>query len=241
MAVGKTEIEISLTATTDAILIMLDALGATYASPGRGIRNPPVSVSFIAGANTALPHGMRREQGLQPGDAIITGASANVGGYRSELERTMIVGEPSPVFVTYFDAMLAIQQAGFRALRPGRTCADVEADVRGSTNSSSICVGFGTPCGAEGAPPPRPPNRWRAHSVSVGHFGTPLRGGGGAGPSTPESLARGFVPRVGAGPLNGGAEGRRMRRGYNRHVVNAAARRGAPPLYPGPIRRPRNG
>jgi Xaa-Pro aminopeptidase len=109
---------------------MLDTLGATYASPGRGIRNPPVSASFIAGANTALPHGMRREQGLAPGDAIITGASADVGGYHSELERTMIVGEPTREFADYFEAMLAIQQAAFLALRPGRTCADVEADVR---------------------------------------------------------------------------------------------------------------
>ena len=130
MAIGKTEIEISLQASTEAILIMLDTLGASYASPGRGVRNPPVSASFIAGANTALPHGMRREQGLELGDAIITGAGANVGGYQSELERTMIVGEPKREFVEYFDAMLAIQEAGFRAVRPGRTCADVDADVR---------------------------------------------------------------------------------------------------------------
>ncbi len=130
MVIGKTEIEISLQATTEAILTMLDTLGAAYATQGRGIRNPPVSASFIAGANTALPHGMRREQGLKPGDAIITGAGANVGGYKSELERTMIVGEPTREFIDYFDAMLAIQEAGFRALRPGRTCADVDGDVR---------------------------------------------------------------------------------------------------------------
>ena len=130
MAIGKTEIEVGLKATSEAILIMLDTLGAAYASPGRGFRNPPVSASFIAGANTALPHGMRREQGLKPGDAIVTGASSDIGGYHSELERTMIVGEPSTEFVQYFDAMLAIQQAGFNAIRPGRTCADVEAEVQ---------------------------------------------------------------------------------------------------------------
>jgi Xaa-Pro dipeptidase len=32
--------------------------------------------------------------------------------------------------VKYFEAMLVIQDAGFRALRPGRTCADVEHEVR---------------------------------------------------------------------------------------------------------------
>jgi Xaa-Pro aminopeptidase len=129
MAVGRTEIETSLMATSEATAIMLKTLGRAYASHGRGIRNTPVSASFIAGAATALPHGLRSEKGLLPGDAIITGASANVGGYKSELERTMVVGEPSQEFRAYFEAMIVAQDAGFSALSPGRTCADAEADV----------------------------------------------------------------------------------------------------------------
>jgi len=129
MAVGRTEVETSLMATSEATSIMLKTLGRAYASHGRGIRNVPVSASFIAGANTALPHGLRSEKGLLPGDAIITGASANVGGYKSELERTMVVGEPSVEFRRYFEAMIVAQDAGFSALRPGRTCAEAEADV----------------------------------------------------------------------------------------------------------------
>ncbi len=129
MAVGRTEIETSLAATSEATEYMLKTLGRAYASHGRGIRNVPVQASFIAGSNTSLPHGLRSESGLRPGDAIVTGASANVGGYRSELERTMIVGEPSLEFRKYFDMMLQIQDAAFAAFRPGRTCADVEADV----------------------------------------------------------------------------------------------------------------
>ncbi|MFW6075424.1 MAG: M24 family metallopeptidase [Chloroflexota bacterium] len=129
MAVGRTEIETSLMATSEATSAMLKALGRAYASHGRGLRNVPVSASFIAGANTSLPHGLRNEAGLLPGDAIITGAAANVGGYKSELERTMVVGEPSEEFRTWFNAMLEIQDAAFSAFRPGRTCAEVEADV----------------------------------------------------------------------------------------------------------------
>jgi Xaa-Pro aminopeptidase len=129
MTVGRTEIETSLMATAEATQIMLKTLGRAYASHGRGIRNTPVSASFIAGENTALPHGLRSEKGLLPGDAIITGAAANVGGYKSELERTMVVGEPSTEFRRFFDAMLIAQDTGFTALRPGRTCAEAEADV----------------------------------------------------------------------------------------------------------------
>lgn len=129
MAVGKTEIEVTLEAMRDAVPLMLKTLGPTYGSGGRGLRDAPCSCGFIAGSNTALPHGMRREGGLRPGDCIITGAGANIAGYHSELERTMIVGEPAPEFRRYFDAMLVIQNVGFAALRPGRTCAEAEADV----------------------------------------------------------------------------------------------------------------
>lgn len=129
MAVGKTEIEVTLEATLDAVKMMLKTLGTTYGTGGRGIRNPPCSCGFIAGRNTALPHGMRREGGLQPGDCIVTGASANVAGYKSELERTMVVGEPTAEFRQYFDGMIVAQNAAFAALRPGRTCAEAEADV----------------------------------------------------------------------------------------------------------------
>ena len=129
MAVGRTEIETTLMATAEATRSMLKTLGRAYQSHGRGIRNVPVSASFIAGSNTALPHGLRSERGLMPGDAIITGAGANVGGYHSELERTMVVGEPTPEFRKYFEIMVQIQDAALAAFRPGRTCAEVEADV----------------------------------------------------------------------------------------------------------------
>jgi len=132
MAVGRSEIEISLRATLAATTTMLDTLGPTYVGGGRGVQHSPASAMCIAGTNTSMPHGMRREGGLRPGDVIITGAGALVGGYHSELERTMIVGEPSAAFRKYFDAMAHIQEVAFAALRPGRTCADAERDISGA-------------------------------------------------------------------------------------------------------------
>ena len=86
-------------------------------------------VMFHAGANTSLPHGLSNATGLRPGDVLVTGAGADVGGYNSELERTMILGEPTPEFEKHFDFMMQLQQAGFDALRPGRTLAEAETDV----------------------------------------------------------------------------------------------------------------
>ena len=47
---------------------------------------------------------------------LVTGASASIGGYGSELERTMIVGAPTPEQRRFFGLMLDVQQAAFDAI-----------------------------------------------------------------------------------------------------------------------------
>jgi len=128
ITLGRNPIEISYEASLEATRMMIAALGPTY-QPMTMVWGMPAVAMFHAGANTAMPHGLSTAFGVRRGDVLVTGAGADVGGYNSELERTMIVGEPSPEFVKYFDLMLQLQQAGFDALRPGRTFAEAEADV----------------------------------------------------------------------------------------------------------------
>jgi Xaa-Pro aminopeptidase len=127
LELGRTEIEISMEAAAEASRIMMAALGPTY-QPLSAWGQPAV-VIFHAGSNTALPHGLMQGGGLRRGDVLVTGTSADFGGYNSELERTMIIGEPTPEFARYFQIMLDLQQAAFDALRPGRTLAEAETDV----------------------------------------------------------------------------------------------------------------
>ena len=128
LALGRTELEISAEASTEAGRTMVAALGPGYQPLTAGWGNP-VTVIFHAGASTAQPHGLANAVGLRRGDVLVTGATADVGGYNSELERTMLLGEPTPEFERHFALMLQLQQAGFDALRPGRTLAEAETDV----------------------------------------------------------------------------------------------------------------
>ena len=128
LELGRTEMEISLEASVEASKTMIAALGSGY-QPLTMQWGTPALVMFHAGANTALPHGLSNALGLRSGDVLVTGAIADVGGYNSELERTMILGEPTSDFEKHFDLMLQLQQAGFDALRPGRTLAEAETDV----------------------------------------------------------------------------------------------------------------
>ncbi len=124
---GSSELLVSHEASLQATRDMLSTLGERYVPKSR--KGMPAQTMFISGRNTANPHGLREQRGVQPGDTLVTGAFAVVGGYESELERTMVVGEPSAEFIHYFEAMVAAQDAAFAALRPGRRCCDVERDV----------------------------------------------------------------------------------------------------------------
>jgi Xaa-Pro aminopeptidase len=127
---GEIESEVSLRASLDATSAMVAALGPEYrplswTSPGAraGYRGQ-------IGKQSAIAHAMTTNARIQTGDVLVTGASAAVGGYGSELERTMIVGTPNVEQRRYFSLMLDAQQTAFDAIRPGRPCADVDRAVR---------------------------------------------------------------------------------------------------------------
>jgi len=133
IAIGRNELEIAHEASYQASLDMLAGLGADYQPLSRSFFQPwcgmPATLYLISGAKTAMPHGLPATAGLQPGDVLVTFATTDVGGYQSELERTMIVGEPNAEFRRYFDLMLQLQQTAFDALKPERILADIEHEV----------------------------------------------------------------------------------------------------------------
>lgn len=129
VALGRNARDISHEASTEASRAMIASLGPSYAPLTSAFSSLPCNVNFTAGANTAFPHGLGNAAGLRRGDVLVTYAGADIGGYQSELERTMIIGEPNDAFITHFTNMLQLQQAAFDALKVGRTLAEAETDV----------------------------------------------------------------------------------------------------------------
>jgi Xaa-Pro aminopeptidase len=125
---GKTEMECYTPPATETLFEMVREM------PGwrpRGGDDTGLIAMFVAGRSTAMPHGFVRGHGIQPGDVLVSGAGAQIDGYRSELERTMIVGEPTPEQVRAFDAMLALQTRAIEVMAPGVPAAEIElATVR---------------------------------------------------------------------------------------------------------------
>ena len=87
----------------------------------------------IGARSGATPRSLTPSPGnivFREGDVLVTGASAPVWGYLSELERTMVIGEPTSEQERMFGHMKAVQEVAFEAIRPGATCSEVDMAVR---------------------------------------------------------------------------------------------------------------
>lgn len=127
---GLTETEVTQRASDEATTAMLQTLGPLY----RG-QNPHTSGAHAGyrgqiGRGSAIPHALANNVVFQPGDVLVTGASAAMWGYLSELERTMVIGPPSDEQRRMFNHMVALQDVAFEAIRPGARCSDVDTAVR---------------------------------------------------------------------------------------------------------------
>jgi Xaa-Pro dipeptidase len=114
---GKYAMTISQEASKRASKGMIEAHGDEYADRTRF--DGPVKTGIIGGEKTKLPHAHNSNTKLGTGDALISGAVANVDGYYSELERTMFVREASEEQKNMFRQMLEAQNIAIEVCEPG--------------------------------------------------------------------------------------------------------------------------
>ena len=124
---GATEAEASLRAGHEATLAMLAAIGHT----GQQSSADGVSAGYRGqiGLRSSWAHAVAHNLEFQVGDMLVTETSAPIWGYHAELERGLVIGPPTDEMRRLFDHTVAAQQVAFDALRPGVTCADVDAAV----------------------------------------------------------------------------------------------------------------
>lgn len=128
--VGVGETEVSLRASHEATLAMLDTLGHMYQAQSMFSDGALATYRGQIGRNAAIPHALANNITFREGDVLVTGAGAPMWGYNSELERTMILGQPSAEQRRMFEHMCAAQEVALGALRPGATGAEVDRAVR---------------------------------------------------------------------------------------------------------------
>lgn len=127
---GANETEVSLQAEHEVMGEILADAGAGGYQSGHPWLTALITLRSQIGANAAYPHATNRNLTMRDGDVLVTAAMVYVEGYTVELERTMILGEPTIEQRRFFSLMLGAQETGRAALRPGARCGDVDRAVR---------------------------------------------------------------------------------------------------------------
>ncbi|MGD0732335.1 MAG: aminopeptidase P family protein [Terracidiphilus sp.] len=112
-----------------------------------------------SGARSALPHG-RATTALLPRNGFLTlDFGIILGGYCSDMTRTVYLGKPKVNERRTYEAVLEAQEAGVAAVGPGISCGDVDEAARGVLRRAGLAEAFshstGHGVGLEIHEPPR--------------------------------------------------------------------------------------
>ncbi|MDU8944167.1 M24 family metallopeptidase [Ovoidimarina sediminis] len=100
---------------------------ALFAHGAEGLAFGPI---VAAGDNSARPHALaRHDYKVQAGDAFLFDFGAMWGGLCADITRTVFVGDPSREAEDVYATVLAANEAGHAATRPGASAHDVDDAV----------------------------------------------------------------------------------------------------------------
>jgi len=135
---GLYDFEIAARASLEASMRAKMALGPRYKASRWGL--VPVDAGFRGqvGEHSVYPHSISIERKIQKGDVLGSGASADIAGYNSEVERNMFVGRPDPKAERYHKLAVKMQDAALGALKPGGKCSDADKAVRNFAKNESL-------------------------------------------------------------------------------------------------------
>lgn len=101
-----------------------------YAARRAGAEGMSFETVVAGGARSALPHGRASGSPIPPRGFVVLDFGVILGGYCSDMTRTVHVGEPTSEERRVYEAVHEAQLAGIAAVRDGVTCAQVDLAAR---------------------------------------------------------------------------------------------------------------
>lgn len=113
----------------------------------RRLGSEGVSFDFIvvSGKNSSLPHGVPTDKKIERGDFVTMDFGAVVGGYHSDMTRTIAVGAVSDEQKLVYDTVLKAQLSAIGAVKSGVVCKDIDKIARDLIYAAGYegCFGHG--------------------------------------------------------------------------------------------------
>jgi Xaa-Pro dipeptidase len=97
------------------------------------------------GEQSSLPHGSIKPRKLREGDIVLMDGGCTVGGYQSDVSRTVVFGKPSQKQRDVWEVEQRAQLAAFMAAKPGVAHEDVDAAARKVLTEAGYGPGYKLP------------------------------------------------------------------------------------------------
>jgi Xaa-Pro aminopeptidase len=107
-----------------------------------GAEAPSFQPIVLVGARGSMPHGHPGATMLEAGQPVLIDFGCQVDGYRSDMTRTVSLGEPPALFRERYEAVRAAQQAAFEAARPGMSGVELDGVARGVLAEAGLGEAF---------------------------------------------------------------------------------------------------
>jgi len=155
----KSPAEVALMQAANDITLAVHKAAARALAPGmtttevqdfldaahRKLGGQPASRAVQFGEATAYPHGVPYPQTLRDGDMVLIDTGCFVHGYRSDITRTYVFGDPTPRQREIWELDRRAQQAGFEAAQVGAPCGAVDDATRGTIHLGGFGPDYATP------------------------------------------------------------------------------------------------
>lgn len=106
----------------------------------RGATTCSFEMIVASGARGALPHGVATNKVIQAGDMVTMDFGALYEHYRSDITRTVAVGEPDERLKEIYSIVKEAQQIGRQNLKAGVRSCDLEQKIRGFIEQSGYSL-----------------------------------------------------------------------------------------------------
>jgi Xaa-Pro aminopeptidase len=116
----------------------LEAYLRTHGADGLGF-----DTIIASGPNGAMAHHEPGERALREGEPIIIDWGARLDGYRSDMTRTIVFGEPDAKFREIYDIVLRAEETAIRQIKAGMTGQAADALARDIIVASGYGEQFG--------------------------------------------------------------------------------------------------
>lgn len=109
----------------------------------KGSEGVSFEIIVASGPNSALPHARTTDKAICSGEPVIIDMGARVGGYCSDLSRTLFFGRADKMFQKVYDIVLRAQTAALEGIRSGMAASQADRLARSIIEQAGYAESFG--------------------------------------------------------------------------------------------------